>query len=158
MSAPERQQRVRSNASRPHARSPTSGPVRDLPLTYAHSRFQGEGAAQEIVAALTESLVECAAADDMREAIVIIRGGGAVNALAWLNDYDLARFICDQRTRFAHFDLLGQRRAATIPASSRRNSVEFKVMSCPFGNSTIPPSSALMVATICGLPLRITAK
>jgi exodeoxyribonuclease VII large subunit len=66
-------------------------------FTYAYSRFQGEGAAQEIVAALTESLVECAAAEDMPEAIVIIRGGGAVNDLAWLNDYDLARFICDQR-------------------------------------------------------------
>ncbi|MDN8617179.1 exodeoxyribonuclease VII large subunit [Variovorax ginsengisoli] len=40
---------------------------------------------------------ECAAADDLPDAIVIIRGGGAVNDLAWLNDYDLARFICDQR-------------------------------------------------------------
>jgi exodeoxyribonuclease VII large subunit len=64
---------------------------------YVHSRFQGEGAAREIVAALTEALDECTAAEDMPDAIVIIRGGGAVNDLAWLNDYDLARFICDQR-------------------------------------------------------------
>jgi exodeoxyribonuclease VII large subunit len=27
--------------------------------------------------------------------VVIIRGGGAVNDLAWLNDYDLARCICE---------------------------------------------------------------
>jgi exodeoxyribonuclease VII large subunit len=33
----------------------------------------------------------------MPDAIVIIRRGGAVHDLAWLNDYDLARFICDQR-------------------------------------------------------------
>lgn len=66
-------------------------------FTYVHSRFQGEGAAREIIAALTQALDECAAAEDMPDAIVIIRGGGAVNDLAWLNDYDLARFVCDQR-------------------------------------------------------------
>ncbi|WP_431273266.1 exodeoxyribonuclease VII large subunit [Variovorax ureilyticus] len=66
-------------------------------FTYAHSRFQGEGAAREIITALTEGLDECAAADSMPDAIVIIRGGGAVNDLAWLNDYDLARVVCDQR-------------------------------------------------------------
>jgi exodeoxyribonuclease VII large subunit len=64
---------------------------------YAHSRFQGEGAAREIATALTDALGECQAARDELDAIVIIRGGGAVNDLAWLNDYDLARFICDQR-------------------------------------------------------------
>ena len=64
---------------------------------YAHSRFQGDGAAQEIVAALTKGLRERQAAGDRPDAIVIIRGGGAVNDLAWLNDYDLARFICDRR-------------------------------------------------------------
>ncbi|VTU41920.1 exodeoxyribonuclease VII large subunit [Variovorax sp. RA8] len=66
-------------------------------FTYAHSRFQGEGAAREIVAALTNALDQCAAAGDFPDAVVIIRGGGAVNNLAWLNDYELARFICDQR-------------------------------------------------------------
>ncbi len=66
-------------------------------FTFAHSRFQGEGAAREIIVALTDALDECALADDMPDAIVIIRGGGAVNDLAWLNDYDLARFVCDQR-------------------------------------------------------------
>ncbi|RZI68698.1 MAG: hypothetical protein EOP13_24470 [Pseudomonas sp.] len=29
------------------------------------------------------------------DALVIIRGGGAVNDMAWLNDYDLARCVCD---------------------------------------------------------------
>jgi exodeoxyribonuclease VII large subunit len=65
-------------------------------FTFLYSRFQGEGAAREIIAALTECLGECAAKDDMPDAIVLIRGGGAVNDLAWLNDYSLARFICDQ--------------------------------------------------------------
>lgn len=61
-------------------------------FVYAHSRFQGEGAAREIVAAATAALQDI----DPPDAIVILRGGGAVNDLAWLNDYELARFICDQ--------------------------------------------------------------
>jgi len=63
-------------------------------FTYVHSRFQGEGAAREIVTALSAAL-EAYAAGERPDAVVIIRGGGAVNDLAWLNDYDLARFICD---------------------------------------------------------------
>lgn len=65
-------------------------------FVYATSRFQGEGAAAEIRAALLDGL------DTWRgkgaggpDAVVIIRGGGAVNDLAWLNDYDLARCICE---------------------------------------------------------------
>ncbi|RYF53488.1 MAG: exodeoxyribonuclease VII large subunit [Comamonadaceae bacterium] len=86
-------------------------------FVYAHSRFQGEGAARDIVAAAIAALRQLGSgvgpSSDPREggtsdeepagvlggspdAIVIIRGGGAVNDLAWLNDYDLARFICDQ--------------------------------------------------------------
>jgi exodeoxyribonuclease VII large subunit len=65
-------------------------------FTYAYSRFQGEGAAKEIGDALQKALE---AWDDLAtsppDAVVIIRGGGAVNDMAWLNDYDLARFICD---------------------------------------------------------------
>lgn len=65
-------------------------------FTYAHSRFQGEGAAREICNALQSALTAWALTPaDQPDAIVIIRGGGAVNDLAWLNDYDLARFICD---------------------------------------------------------------
>lgn len=71
-------------------------------FVYAHSRFQGEGAVNEIVAAASVALAGLGrqAADEggtvLPDAIVFIRGGGAVNDLAWLNDYALVRFICDQ--------------------------------------------------------------
>jgi exodeoxyribonuclease VII large subunit len=61
-------------------------------FTYALSRFQGEGAPKEIRQALGQGTGSIATPFD---AVVIIRGGGAVNDLAWLNDYDLARLICD---------------------------------------------------------------
>lgn len=64
-------------------------------FVYAHSRFQGEGAAREIVSAMVRAL-EAFPKGAPPDAIALIRGGGAVNDLAWLNDYDLARFICDQ--------------------------------------------------------------
>ena len=64
-------------------------------FVYAHSRFQGEGAAREIVSAMARAL-EVSQKGAPPDAIALIRGGGAVNDLAWLNDYDLARFICDQ--------------------------------------------------------------
>ena len=63
---------------------------------YAYSRFQGEGAAKEIGDALQSALDAWdSTAAGPPDAVVIIRGGGAVNDLAWLNDYDLARLICD---------------------------------------------------------------
>jgi exodeoxyribonuclease VII large subunit len=65
-------------------------------FVYAFSRFQGEGAAAEVRSTLLRAL------DDWRkreialpDAVVIIRGGGAVNDLAWLNDYELARAVCE---------------------------------------------------------------
>ena len=66
--------------------------------TYVLSRLQGEGAAQDILASLNDALSiamtgTSTAADDF-DAVVIIRGGGAVNDLAYLNDYALARFVC----------------------------------------------------------------
>lgn len=65
-------------------------------FTYAFSLFQGEGAAREICNALQAALQTWpSGAQGAPDAVVIIRGGGAVNDLAWLNDYDLARFICD---------------------------------------------------------------
>ena len=60
---------------------------------YAHSRFEGDGAAASIRDLMDLSLTSWPLAD-LPDAIVIIRGGGAVNDLAWLNDYELARFIC----------------------------------------------------------------
>lgn len=62
-------------------------------FVYVHSRFQGEGAAANIRTALLKALDEWGG--DLPDAAVIIRGGGAVNDLAWLNDYDLARCICE---------------------------------------------------------------
>ena len=63
---------------------------------YVHSRFQGEGAAAQIASALLASLEQWTEDHPCGpDAVVIIRGGGAVNDLAWLNDYDLARLICE---------------------------------------------------------------
>jgi exodeoxyribonuclease VII large subunit len=65
-------------------------------FNYAFSRFQGEGAAAEVRDALQSALNEWMAKTAAHpDAVVIIRGGGAVNDMAWLNDYGLARFICD---------------------------------------------------------------
>lgn len=61
---------------------------------YVYSRFQGEGAAAEMRATLQQALAGWPS-DAALDAIVIIRGGGAVNDLAWLNDYQLARLICE---------------------------------------------------------------
>lgn len=59
---------------------------------YAHSRFQGAGAPAEILKAMQAGLER--ASHVQLDALIIIRGGGAVNDLAWLNDYNLARFVC----------------------------------------------------------------
>ena len=65
-------------------------------FVYAYSRFQGEGAAREIADALLGALQAWdTGAYGRPDAVVIIRGGGAVNDMAWLNDYDLARCVCD---------------------------------------------------------------
>jgi exodeoxyribonuclease VII large subunit len=63
-------------------------------FSYVASRFQGEGAAAEIVRALEDGLRAWSAAR-LPDAVVVIRGGGSVNDLAWLNDYALARCICE---------------------------------------------------------------
>lgn len=63
---------------------------------YVASRFQGEGAANEIRHRILARMDKLrAAGTGMPDAVVIIRGGGAVNDLAWLNDYELARCICE---------------------------------------------------------------
>ena len=80
---------------------------------YAHARFQGEGAAAEIRQALLDGLQAFAdATDEPLDAIVIIRGGGAVNDLAWLNDYDLASAICGMPVPV--FTGIGHERDSTI--------------------------------------------
>lgn len=65
-------------------------------FSYAHSRFQGEGAAAGIRQELLSALEQMRRNHSwLPDAVVILRGGGAVNDLAWLNDYDLARAICE---------------------------------------------------------------
>lgn len=65
-------------------------------FTYAFSRFQGKGAAAEIVSSLQAALARWTRSRvDLPDAIIIIRRGGAVNDPAWLDDYALARLICD---------------------------------------------------------------
>jgi len=82
-------------------------------FVYASSRFQGEGAAAEIVASLLAALERWTEGHEANpDAIVIIRGGGAVNDLAWLNDYALARLICDLPVPV--FTGIGHERDSTI--------------------------------------------
>ena len=65
-------------------------------FVYAHSRFQGEGAANQIREALLAAITAWAQNNKSSlDAVVIIRGGGAVNDLAWLNDYALAKALCE---------------------------------------------------------------
>jgi exodeoxyribonuclease VII large subunit len=62
---------------------------------YAYSRFQGDGAANDIRVALSSALQQIDLNHPWQpDAVVIIRGGGAVNDMAWLNDYGLVRCIC----------------------------------------------------------------
>lgn len=82
-------------------------------FVYVSSRFQGEGAAAEIGAALLAALERWMESHDANpDAVVIIRGGGAVNDLAWLNDYALARLICDLPVPV--FTGIGHERDSTI--------------------------------------------
>ena len=63
---------------------------------YAYSLFQGETAPAQIRHEMLAALENMAANHPWSvDAVVIIRGGGAVNDLAWLNDYALARAICE---------------------------------------------------------------
>ncbi|RLL39590.1 exodeoxyribonuclease VII large subunit [Acinetobacter cumulans] len=62
---------------------------------YHYATFQGNTAAQSIRDALALGLRQWANQyDTAPDLIVIIRGGGAVNDLAYLNDYDLAALLC----------------------------------------------------------------
>ena len=64
-------------------------------FVYHTATFQGNTAAVSVAESLANALRQWAkefnAAPDL---IVIIRGGGAVNDLAYLNDYDLAALLC----------------------------------------------------------------
>lgn len=64
-------------------------------FVYVHSRFQGDGAAAEIRLALLGALQRMAGDEALPDAVAIIRGGGAINDMAWLNDYALVRTVCE---------------------------------------------------------------
>src|SRR5690606_12136634 len=62
---------------------------------YHPATFQGNSAPQSIMQSLAQALKQWAKTyDTAPDLIVIIRGGGAVNDLAYLNDYDLAALLC----------------------------------------------------------------
>jgi Exonuclease VII, large subunit len=62
---------------------------------YHSATFQGNTAAQSIMQSLAQALKQWAQTyHNAPDLIVIIRGGGAVNDLAYLNDYALAALLC----------------------------------------------------------------
>lgn len=64
-------------------------------FVYHTATFQGNTAAMSIIDALTNGLRQWALNfDTAPDLIVIIRGGGAINDLAYLNDYNLAALLC----------------------------------------------------------------
>lgn len=64
-------------------------------FVYHSATFQGNTAPESIISSLSAGLRQWASDyTDPLDLIVIIRGGGAVNDLAYLNDYDLAALLC----------------------------------------------------------------
>lgn len=64
-------------------------------FVYHAATFQGNTAPGSIMQTLASALKQWAQAyQSAPDLIVIIRGGGAVNDLAYLNDYDLAALLC----------------------------------------------------------------
>ena len=64
-------------------------------FVYHSATFQGNTAPTSIIESLSTGLRQWATDfDSPPDLIVIIRGGGAVNDLAYLNDYDLAALLC----------------------------------------------------------------
>ncbi|MDO4441857.1 MAG: exodeoxyribonuclease VII large subunit [Moraxella sp.] len=64
---------------------------------YHHATFQGNHAPDEIRVAITKGMSEFYQTyDALPDLLVIIRGGGAVGDLAYLNDFELAALIAEQ--------------------------------------------------------------
>ncbi|NAR99501.1 exodeoxyribonuclease VII large subunit [Acinetobacter haemolyticus] len=67
-------------------------------FVYHTATFQGNTAANSIMESLGSGLRQWAKDYEIPpDLIVIIRGGGAVNDLAYLNDYDLAALLCKRK-------------------------------------------------------------
>lgn len=63
---------------------------------YEHATFQGNHAPDEIRQAIIRGMKTLAAKHIAPDILVIIRGGGAVGDLAYLNDYELAALVAEQ--------------------------------------------------------------
>lgn len=64
---------------------------------YHHATFQGNHAPSEIRQAITTAMSQFQTThQDLPDLLVIIRGGGAVGDLAYLNDYELACLVAEQ--------------------------------------------------------------
>lgn len=64
---------------------------------YHHATFQGNHAPSEIRSAITHSMTQFTQQyTHLPDLLVIIRGGGAVGDLAYLNDFELAALIAEQ--------------------------------------------------------------
>ena len=65
-------------------------------FTYVHATFQGNHAPSEIRQAIITGRKALQAQGVTPDLLVIIRGGGAVGDLAYLNDYELAALVAEQ--------------------------------------------------------------
>lgn len=65
-------------------------------FNYAHATFQGNHAPSEIRQAIITGRKTLQARGITPDLLVIIRGGGAVGDLAYLNDYELAALVAEQ--------------------------------------------------------------
>jgi len=63
---------------------------------YEHATFQGNHAPEDIRQALIKGMKNLSKQHITADLIVIIRGGGAVGDLAYLNDYELAALVAEQ--------------------------------------------------------------
>lgn len=63
---------------------------------YQHATFQGNHAPQEIREAIRQGANRLKQQGIVPDILVIIRGGGAVGDLAYLNDYELAALVAEQ--------------------------------------------------------------
>ena len=77
---------------------------------FFQATFQGVEAPSSIQNAVLQALT--AHKQRAFDALVVIRGGGAVTDLAWLNDLDLARLLCQSRVPI--FTGIGHERDSTI--------------------------------------------
>lgn len=62
-------------------------------FSYYHATFQGNHAPSEIREAIGRAMTDFANHNSLPDLLIIIRGGGAVGDLAYLNDYELAAMI-----------------------------------------------------------------